>query len=260
MTAQRKNWQDFNWQLIRGEPVPVEFNHALDEVLVRRVGKGERPPTLRFWDRTGPEIVLGRFQSVRNEVQIENTEADGIKVNRRITGGGAMFVEPENAVTYSIYAPLELVNGMGFTDSYAFLDEWVIEGLRSLGIDAWYEPINDITSSGGKIGGAAQARRHGAVLHHATLAYDMAPDSLPKYLRVGKEKLSDKGITSAERRVGPLRLQTQMDRLEIIEHLIETFRGRHGLQDDRLRPDELAEAEDLIQTRFGTEEWKYLLP
>jgi lipoate---protein ligase len=260
MTAQRKNWQDFNWRLIRGEPVPVELNHALDEVLVRRVGSGERSPTLRFWDRTGPEIVLGRFQSVRNEVQVENTEADGIKVNRRITGGGAMFVEPENAVTYSIYAPTDLVKGMGFAESYAFLDAWVIEGLRALGIDAWYEPINDITSSGGKIGGAAQARRHGAVLHHTTMAYDMAPESLPKYLRIGKEKLSDKGITSADRRVGPLRLQTQMDRMDIIEHLIETFRQRHGLQDDRLQADELAEAEDLVQTRFSTDEWKYLLP
>lgn len=260
MTQKRTEWRDYDWQLIRGEPVPVEMNHALDEVLVRRVGAGERPPTFRFWDRQGPEIVLGRFQSVRNEVQIENCEADGISINRRITGGGAMFVEPENAVTYSIYAPPELVKGMGFADSYQFLDEWVIEGLRSLGIDAWYEPINDITSSGGKIGGAAQARRHGAVLHHATMAYDMASTAIPRYLRVGQEKLSDKGVTSADKRVGPLRLQTQMDRLDIIEHLIETFRGRHGLQDGQLTEDEVAEAEELVRTRFGTEEWKYLLP
>lgn len=260
MTENRSNWRDYNWNLIRGEPVPVELNHALDDVLVRRVGSGQRPPTLRFWDRQGPEIVLGRFQSVRNEVQVENTEADGIAVNRRITGGGAMFVEPENAVTYSIYAPTDLVKGMGFADSYQFLDEWVIEGLRSLGIDAWYEPINDITSSGGKIGGAAQARRHGAVLHHVTMAYDMAPESLPKYLRIGQEKLSDKGITSAERRVGPLRLQTQMDRLDVIEHLINTFRDRHGLSEGNLTQDEIAEAEELVRTRFGTEEWKFILP
>ncbi|TVR76667.1 MAG: lipoate--protein ligase family protein [Sphaerobacteraceae bacterium] len=260
MTADRTNWRDHDWQLIRGEPVPVVLNHALDEVLVRRVGHGERSPTLRFWDRQGPEIVLGRFQSVRNEVQVENTTADGIEVNRRITGGGAMFVEPQNAVTYSIYAPADLVKGLGFADSYAFLDEWVIEGLRSLGIDAWYEPINDITSSGGKIGGAAQARRHGAVLHHVTMAYDMAPESLPKYLRIGQEKLSDKGITSANRRVGPLRLQTQMERLDIIEHLIGTFRERHGLTPGQITEDEMQEAEELVRTQFGTEEWRFLLP
>lgn len=260
MTDERTAWREYDWKLIRGEAVPVEMNHALDEVLVRRVGAGERSPTLRFWDRTGPEIVLGRFQSVRNEVQVENTEADGIKVNRRITGGGAMFVEPENAVTYSIYAPADLVRGMAFSESYAYLDDWVIQGLRSLRIDAWYEPINDITSSGGKIGGAAQARRHGAVLHHATMAYDMAPESLPKYLRIGQEKLSDKAISSAERRVGPLRLQTQMERLDVIESLIETFRSLHGLKEDQLKPDEIAEAEELVRSRFGTQEWKFLLP
>ena len=260
MSEARTTWRDHDWRLIRGEPVPVELNHALDEVLVRRVGSGERQPTLRIWDRTGSEIVLGRFQSVRNEVRIENVEEDGIKVNRRVTGGGAMFVEPHNALTYSLYAPESLVKGMSFRDSYAFLDDWVIQGLRSLGIDAWYEPINDITSSGGKIGGAAQARRHGAVLHHATMAYDMAPEALPRYLRIGQEKLSDKGITSAERRVGPLRLQTQMDRLDIIEHLIDTFRLLHGLEDNGLQPDELEEAEELVRTRFGTREWTFLLP
>jgi lipoate-protein ligase A len=47
----------------------------------------------------------------------------------------------------------------------------VIEALRSLGIDAWYEPINDITSSDGKIGGAAQATqtRHGPPPRHDVL-------------------------------------------------------------------------------------------
>jgi lipoate---protein ligase len=260
MTQRQSTWRDYDWQLIRGEPVPVEMNHALDEVLVRRVGAGERPPTFRFWDRQGPEIVLGRFQSVRNEVQIENCEADGISINRRITGGGAMFVEPENAVTYSIYAPPELVKGMGFADSYQFLDEWVIEGLRSLGIDAWYEPINDITSAGGKIGGAAQARRFGAVLHHATLAYDMASEKLPRYLRIGLEKLSDKGIASAERRVGPLRLQTQMPRDDIIEHFIRTFDDLYGLTPDDVTDEELIEAEELIRTKYATREWIYTLP
>jgi lipoate---protein ligase len=260
MSSDERTWQSFDWRLIRTAPVPVEMNHALDEVLIRRVGAGIRPPTLRIWDRTGPEIVLGRFQSVKNEVHIDAVDQDGLKINRRVTGGGAMFVEPENAITYSLYAPTDLVKGLSFVESYAFLDYWVIQGLRSLGIDAWYEPINDITSAGGKIGGAAQARRHGAVLHHATMAYDMAPESLPRYLRIGKEKLSDKGIESAQRRVGPLRLQTQMPRDEILDHLVETFRNLHGLTDDELLDDEITEAKELIRTKFGTREWIYLLP
>jgi lipoate---protein ligase len=155
-------WTQYRWRLIRGEPVAAPVNHAIDEVLTRAAGSGERAPTLRFWDRLQPEVVIGRFQSVRNEVDEDAAREFDIPITRRITGGGAMYVEVPNVITYSLYVPLDLVAGMSFVESYAFLDHWVIRALQSLGIDAWYEPINDITSSGGKIGGAAQARRFGA--------------------------------------------------------------------------------------------------
>jgi len=235
---------------------------ALDEVLTRRVGAGERSPTLRFWRWMAPALVLGRFQSVRNEVDEEAARDYGIRLVRRMTGGGAMFVEPENVITYSIYAPPELVAGMSSVDSYAFLDEWVIEALRSLGIDAWYEPINDITSSDGKIGGAAQARRPGAVLHHVTMSYEMDAVKMLKVLRIGQEKISDKAIQSVEKRVGPLRRQTQLPREEIIGHMISTFAERNtegGLAEDSISPEEFAEAEELERTKYATREWTYII-
>ncbi|HET7037005.1 MAG TPA: biotin/lipoate A/B protein ligase family protein [Thermomicrobiaceae bacterium] len=257
-----RDWRAYPWQLIRGHPEAVEpvLNHALDEVLTRRVGAGERPPTLRFWGRNAPEVVIGRFQSVRNEVDEEAARRHGIAINRRLTGGGAMFVEPENVITYSIYAPPELVDGLSFVDSYAFLDAWVIEALRDLGIDAWYEPINDITSRGGKIGGAAQARRFGGVLHHTTMSYDINSDRMLEVLRIGQEKLSDKGIASAAKRVGPLRQQTNLPRETIIAHMLQTFAARHGLTESELTADELAEARELVATKYATPEWIFTLP
>lgn len=254
-------WTDDRWRLLRPVPVASAVNHALDEVLTRRLGAGLRPPTLRFWGRVEPEVVLGRFQSVRNEVDAEAAARHGIQVLRRMTGGGAMFVEPANVVTYSLYAPPELVADVSLVDSYAFLDQWVITALRSLGIDAWYQPINDITSQGGKIGGAAQARRHGAVLHHATMAYDLNSDRMREVLRTGREKLSDKGIASADRRVSPLRQQTNLPRDAVIARLVEAFADlAGGLEADELTPEELAEADELVRTKYGTREWTYLLP
>ncbi|HCJ49684.1 MAG TPA: lipoate--protein ligase, partial [Microbacterium sp.] len=44
----------------------------------------------------------------------------------------------------------ELVAGMTFADSYAYLDDWVLHALRSLGIEATYQPLNDIASPKGK--------------------------------------------------------------------------------------------------------------
>ena len=174
-----------------------------------------------------------------------------------------MFVEPDNAVTYSIYAPPELVAGMSSVDSYAFFDEWVIEALRSLDIDAWYEPINDITSAGGKIGGAAQARRPGAVLHHVTMSYEMNAAKMLEVLRIGQEKVSDKALRSVEKRVGPLRRQTQLPRETIIERMVATFAERNteqGLVEDRISPDELVEAKELERTKYGSQEWTYFIP
>jgi lipoate-protein ligase A len=253
-------WTQYRWRLIRGEPVPAPVNHAIDEVLTRNVGAGEREPTLRFWDRLQPEVVLGRFQSVRNEVDELAAREFGIPITRRITGGGAMYVEVPNVITYSLYVPPDLVAGLSFVESYAFLDDWVIRALQSLGINAWYEPINDITSSGGKIGGAAQARRFGAILHHTTMSYDINSDRMLQVLRIGKEKLSDKGIASAAKRVGPLRLQTQLPRQTIIERMIDEFAGSYGVVEDSVTEDEHAAAEKLAANKYGTDEWTFAIP
>src|SRR6476469_8088828 len=150
--------------------------------------------------------------------------------------------------------------GMSFAESYAFFDSWVISALRSLGIDAWYAPLNDITSAGGKIGGAAQARRGGAILHHTTMAYQMNIPAMMEVLRIGQEKLSDKGIRSADKRVGPLRQQTDLPRQEIIDHLIAEFGALTDLRPGTLTDDARAGAEIRLRERFGTDAWRYIMP
>ena len=258
--AEEWRWRERSWALLPAEPASPAMNLALDEELTLRVGTDQRPPTLRIWQWTSSCIVLGRFQSVRNEVQEENARELDVEVVRRISGGGAMFIEPEGAITWSLYAPLELVSGMSFAESYVFLDSWAVAALRSLGIDAWYAPLNDITSSAGKIGGAAQARRGGAILHHTTMAYQMNIPTMLQVLRIGQEKLSDKGIRSADKRVAPLRQQTNLPRQAIIDHLIATFAEWTDLREDRLTADERAGAEERAMVRFSSDEWRNILP
>lgn len=262
MTADLEaRWRAGRWRLIRGRPVAAPLNHALDEVLLRRGGAGTAPPTLRFWDRLLPEVAIGRFQSLRNEVDMAAAGRYGIRVVRRMTGGGAIFIEPANVITYSLTAPEVLVEGLSFVESYAFCDRWVIAALRSLGLDAAYQPINDISSSGGKIGGAAQARRYGGVLHHTTMSYDLNSDRMLEVLRIGREKLSDRGITSAAKRVTPLRQQTELPRSSIVERMVESFAAIvGGVDEEPLAEAELAEAEAMVETKYGRHEWTDLLP
>jgi lipoate---protein ligase len=253
-------WRALDWHLIPAVPRRPAINMALDAVLTERIGASKRPPTLWIWGWDASCVVLGRFQSVRNEIDEEAAHELGVTFVRRITGGGAMYIEPQGAITYSVIAPESLVAGMSFAESYAFMDAWVIDGLRALGVDAFYAPLNDITSRAGKIGGAAQARRGGAVLHHATIACELDTTKMARVLRIGREKLSDKGIASAAKRVSPLRQQTDLPRDAIIDRLVASFAARYGLTPDTVHPDEEAEAERRVREQFDTHEWLYILP
>ncbi|MGW4658496.1 lipoate--protein ligase family protein [Streptomyces sp. NPDC004279] len=264
--AQATDWTDYDWQLVHDRPQSPALHMALDEVLTEEVAAGRRPPTLRVWEWGGPAVVIGSFQSLRNEVDAEAAERHGITVVRRISGGGAMFVEPGNTITYSLSVPASLVSGLSFADSYAYLDDWVLGALDDMGIRAWYQPLNDITSEAGKIAGAAQKRvigpdgGPGAVLHHVTMSYDIDADKMLEVLRIGREKLSDKGIRSARKRVDPLRRQTGLSRETVIERMIRSFDARYGLSSGGVTPDELQRAEELAAAKFSSPKWTARVP
>lgn len=258
---QARDWSDYDWQLIHSGSVSPREHLALDEVLTTEVGLGRRGPTLRIWEWEESAVVIGSFQSVKNEVDLEQAAAEGFEVVRRITGGGAMLMEKGGVITYSLYVPAELVQGMTFAESYAYLDDWVLTALHSLGIAATYKPLNDITSPSGKIGGAAQKRLgSGAVLHHVTMSYDMDGELMARVLRIGREKLSDKGTTSAAKRVDPLRTQTGLSRAEIISRMKATFTSLTGAIAGEITEAEMNAARELAQSKFGTAQWLNRVP
>ena len=256
-----KSFTDYEWEYLAPEPFEPLMQMALDQVLTESVGAGRRGPTFRLWEWAKPAVVIGSFQSLKNEVDMQGAKKYGMEVTRRISGGGAMFMELGTAITHSLYAPIELVAGMSFQESYAFLDDWVIQALRGLGIDAHYRPLNDIHSSTGKIGGAAQKRLgSGAVLHHVTMAYDMDGDRMVEVLRIGREKISDKGVASANKRVDPLRAHTGMSREAVQHHLVTTFGQLYSLREGRITEEELALASELAETKFASTEWMHRVP
>ena len=251
-------WEDHAWQVIPPTPLPVAVNAALDQILAEDVGAGRRAPAMRLWQWTDPAVFIGSFQSVVNEVDPEGMERHGVTLVRRITGGGAMFMEADNCLTYSLYLPQSLVDGMSFADSYPFLDAWAMESLARTGVEAFYQPLNDIATPQGKIGGAAQKRlANGGMVHHATLSYDIDADKMTDVLRIGKEKIRDKGIRSAKKRVDPLRRQTGLSRAEIWDVMIQTFTERTGAKLAELSAEDIARAEDLARTKFSTPDWTH---
>lgn len=250
------DWKSYPWQIIAGSSADSPETHvALDEALADAVASGERPPTLRFWEWDRPAVVLGRCQSLANEVDAEAASEWGICLVRRMSGGGAMFVTPTGAITFSLYLPESALAGLSIRQSYEICDGWVVRGLRSLGIDAHYVPVNDIACGHGKIAGAAQARRKGVVLHHTTIAYDLDSERMARVLRLGQPKRSPRGVPSAAKVVWPLARQTSISRDDIVARLLDEFQQQFGGERGVVSPKELDTAQTFVAKKYGTPQW-----
>ncbi|MGA1784746.1 MAG: lipoate--protein ligase family protein, partial [Pontimonas sp.] len=92
------------------------------------------------------------------------------------------------------------------------------------------------------------------------MAYDMDGDRMLEVLRIGREKISDKGVASANKRVDPLRAHIGMSKSAIEEHLVSTFSSLYSLTPSSVTDAELRRVEELVHEKFGTPEWLHRVP
>lgn len=255
--------------VVAAEPLSPVVQMALDEVLARAVADGDLPPVLRFWEWTAPAVVIGAYQSVANEVDEAEAARRGFTVVRRVTGGGAMFVVPDHVITYSLVVPAWFADGLKPGEESRLCDRWAVAALRAIGVRAGFESLNDIADGhGGKIGGAAERRfpPHGAsgpgsLLHHTMMAYDIDAGAMTRVLRVSREKLSDKGVASARKRVRPLRAQLSLTRDEVVGHMVRfAYRAIPGAVTGGIPSRLMDAARSLAEAKFATRDWLYRLP
>ena len=248
------------WDVIPAEPHPAHMQMALDEVLLESVRAGRRRPTLRLWEWIEPALVIGSHQSVINEVDVVAARELGFVVTRRMSGGGTMLCEPARTITYSLYLPESMVAGITFRKSYAMLDDWAVRAFVELGIPASYREINDIISPRGKIGGAAQARRRGFVLHHTTIAHTMEVALLPRLIRIGRPAIAGMGVRSAEKPVSPLSWFTSLACEDVTRNLERFFSNEFTSHPTKITPEETLAADHLVSTKYATPAWINRLP
>ncbi|HVB76519.1 MAG TPA: biotin/lipoate A/B protein ligase family protein [Candidatus Nitrosotalea sp.] len=244
-----------DWELIGAAPRAAGLQLALDEVLLDRVASGQRPPTLRFWAWSEAALVLGSHQVLANEVDLEEASRMGIRVLRRMSGGGTMLNLPGASITYSLYVPAAPFADLSLAASYALFDSWVVAALRALGVPASYRPLNDLIDGRGKMGGAAQARRRGAILHHTTIAWSIEPELIPRLIRIGRPPVVERGVRSAEKVVSPMTQHTSLSREQVEEHMARWFTALTGARPGSILEDEEAAARELAEQKYETEGW-----
>ncbi len=248
------------YDIILDEPRSALQNLALDETLLYRVAVGKRAPLFRLWDWTERAVILGSYQSVRSEFDSGVALREGFGFERRISGGGAMLIEPGKTITWSLIVPEQAVQGLSFRQSFAFLDMWCVRALRSMGIPATYRPINDIASPSGKIAGAAQCRRRHTVLHHVTMAYDIDQQLMWDLLRLEQPKFTDKSVASAVKRVSPLHDFTDLSYGEIRHTLASVFASMYRTNPSSIIDDEATETRARVTDKFSTHDWRHRVP
>ena len=79
------------WRLLDTGARSAAENMALDEALLEWKAAGNIPHTLRFLQFSNPTVLVGHHQSVEEEVRLDYCRAQGIQINRRLTGGGALY-------------------------------------------------------------------------------------------------------------------------------------------------------------------------
>lgn len=197
-------------------------------------------------------VVVGQNQNPLEEIDPDFVARHGIRVVRRITGGGAVYHDLGN-LNFSLITDAEdpeLLTMELFTAP-------VVEALRELGVPAEVSGRNDIVVEGQKISGTAQCVRDGRILFHGTLLFDSDPEMLSGALRADPEKFSSKSSKSVRSRVGNIRtyLNEDMDLPAFRTHLRRSFVGEAPAE--QLTPVELSRLQKLKEEKYDTWDWTY---
>lgn len=138
-------------------------------------------------------VVIGKNQDALSECDYNMFTADGGKVARRISGGGAVFHDRGN-LNFTFIAPVRYYD-------LSRQMKVVQDALKAFGISATLSGRNDVEVNGRKISGNAFYFHKDKKLHHGTLLIDVDTDKIKKYLTPNSVKLSKKGVKSVEARV-----------------------------------------------------------
>lgn len=225
------------------------FNLAMEELFLREY----KDEVFMLWQNDNT-IVIGKNQNTLAEINSDYVKEKGIRVVRRITGGGAVYHDMGNInFTYIARHDGEWEN------DFSRFAKPVIRALEKLGLHAEVSGRNDIVASGRKISGNAQTVINGRILHHGTLLFNTNVDVLANALIPDADKIQSKGIKSVSSRVANInellgRSVTADELYELISCEVKELYGAIGYE---LSTREVENAERLAEEKYRTWEWNF---
>ena len=227
------------------------FNIASEEYLLHRFPTED----LFLLYVNAPSIIVGKFQNTLAEINLDYVEEKGIKVVRRMSGGGAVYHDLGN-LNFSFHTLL----GQNDFGDFSFFTKPVLNMLNTLGVPAELKGRNDLLVDGKKFSGNAKLARHGKMIQHGTILLSSEMEVLGEALKVNPLKFIDKATKSNRGRVTNLidylpketTTETLKELLtaEIIKNNPEAKRYQLSLED-------LAGIEQLMEEKYETWDWNF---
>ena len=156
------------WRFLDTGPRTAIDNIALDYALLRGLETYSRC-TLRLREFFSPAVTVGYNQIVDEAVNQEFCRRSGIQIARRLTGGGAIYLD-EHCLGWEIVAPVDFIKPFSSNvDLFDIAAKPIVRAMAMIGLPAKFKPKNDIEVHGKKISGMAAARIKNYLIIQGTL-------------------------------------------------------------------------------------------
>ena len=223
------------------------LNHAIELFVMDNYDED----IFMLW-RNRPCILIGRYQNIYLEVNLDFTNSKGLDVVRRMSGGGAIYCDEENMQYTFITKQTSIQN------SFKKFATPIVNALRSLHLDAEFTGRNDILLDGAKVSGNAQFHRNGKIVHHGTLLFKANTENLTKALHVREVKFKGKAVQSVASRIGFIGQYVDMSVLEFKAYIEDFIKKEYGIsQMTRLSDVDMQQIEKIKNEIFASKAWNY---
>ncbi|MEH7381634.1 lipoate--protein ligase [Bacillus sp. JJ1533] len=229
-----------------------QINLAIEEYALKNLDINE---TYLLFYINGPSIIIGKNQNTIEEINTQYVEDNGIKVVRRLSGGGAVYHDLGN-LNFSF---ITKDDGESF-HNYQKFTEPVIEALHKLGVNAQLSGRNDIEVEGRKISGNAQFSTRGRMFSHGTLMFDSEIDNVVSALKVKKDKIESKGIKSVRSRVANIsEFLTEKVTIEEFRQMLlrYIFNTEGDIPEYKLTEKDWENIHEISKERYQNWDWNY---
>lgn len=228
-----------------------DFNLALEQYVFDTLPRSNE--YFMLWQNDNA-IIVGKHQNTLEEINQAYVREHGIRVVRRLSGGGAVYHDLGN-INYTFIVDAK---GSKFLDFAVFCRQ-VVKALATLGVQAEVSGRNDITIGGKKFSGNSQYIKRDRIMHHGTIMFDSNLLVLDAALKVHKDKIESKGVKSVRGRVTNVRehIKGEITLAQFWDVLRQFMVEDQNMAAWQLTATDLKQIEELRQSRYATWEWNF---